>query len=116
MLDMTHLGEERDQNTQEHSRRNLDTQRHLPLGVVGWGDPGVCAVPDPSRAQRSNSQHELLQGCNSSTNAGVTDLGLVQGNNHGQVTDTRKAGVSTSNRLALGAKETHPSPARNRPL
>ena len=85
---MRYLGENNDQQTQAHSRDNLDTQRELPLGIVAGSKTNICAVGDPRSAQSANTKHELLQRSNSATDLGVTDLSLVQWDHHGQETDT----------------------------
>lgn len=84
-----YFGEESDQKTQEHRRSNLQTERQLPLGIVILRKAGVRSIANPSSTERSNAQHELLQGRNSTTDAGVADLGLVERNHHSEETDTK---------------------------
>lgn len=74
---MTYLREDGNQQAQYDSRDELNTQRQLPLGIVGRVEPNVCAVGDPRGAQCAHTEHELLQSCDSATDLGVTDLGLV---------------------------------------
>lgn len=85
---LTYLRENDNQHTQEDGGNNLDTQGYLPLGVVAGREAHVSAVGDPRSAQGSNTEHELLQCGDSTTDLGVTDLSLVQGNDHSQEADT----------------------------
>lgn len=85
---LTCLREDDDQHAQADGGNNLDTQGELPLGVVAGREAHVSAVGDPRSAQGSNTEHELLQRGDSTTDLRVTDLSLVQGNDHSQEADT----------------------------
>lgn len=84
-----YLGEDHDQETQAYSRQHLESKGQLPLGIITGRKSNVCAIGDPCGAESAYSKHELLQGCDSATNTGMTDLGLVEWNNHGKETDAR---------------------------
>lgn len=83
------LGEEEDEGCEEAGGRDLDSQADAPLLVVRGGEADVGAVRDPGGHQRADSQHELLERGDAATDAGVAELGLVQGDDHGEEADTK---------------------------
>lgn len=83
------LRKNHDKGSEENSRNDLNSERRSPLAVVGGGESNVGTVGDPGCAQRTNAQHELLEGSDTSTDAGVSQLGLVQGNDHAKGADTK---------------------------
>lgn len=89
MKTSTYFREERDQNTQEYRRSNLQTEGQLPLGIIIPRKAGVRSIANPSSTEGSNTQHELLQGRNSTTDAGVTDFSLVERNHHSEEADAK---------------------------
>lgn len=56
----------------------------------------ICSVAEPAGNERANSQHELLQSCDSSSDARMCDLSLIDGNNHHEEADTQPSDSSAS--------------------
>lgn len=83
-----YLREEGNQQAQQDRRNDLNSQRHLPLGIVGRVETNIRAVGDPRGAEGSHAQHKLLQSCDSATDLGVADLGLVERDDHGEEADS----------------------------
>lgn len=82
------LWEQHDQKRQQTSRDDLNTETDSPLPRVVWTEAGVAAKRSPTCDQSTDSQHELLQGSDSTTNTWMSKLCLVQRNDHYEETDT----------------------------
>lgn len=89
------LGEEHDEDTEDDSGDVLDTQRDTPLPAVVVGEV-VAAESNPGRDESTDTQHELLEGGDTTTDAGVCKLGLVQRDDHDEETNTETSDGTTS--------------------
>ena len=70
------FGKEENETGENDGREHLESQGQAPLCRVAF-DAYVCSVTDPSGDESTNSQHELLQGCDATSNAGMGNFGLV---------------------------------------
>lgn len=73
-----------DQGSQEDCWNDLNSERNTPLCAVGAFNVVICAVRDPRCDESADTEHELLQRCNTSSDAGMCKLCLVRGDNHGE--------------------------------
>lgn len=91
------LWEHEDEGAEDDGRDDLDAEGDSPLSVVGV--VGECAPAGPRCDEGSDSQHELLESCDSASDGRMCDLGLVQRNDHGQETDTKTGKEATSHKV-----------------
>ena len=71
------FGEEEDQKSEQKSREHLDTERDAPLSAIVVTVAGIATECGPGSYESTNSQHKLLQGSDTTTNARVGKFGLV---------------------------------------
>lgn len=77
------LGEEEDESGEQARGHDLDAQADAPLLIVRAVEADVGPVRDPGGHEGADAQHELLEGGDSASDAGVAELGLVEGDDHG---------------------------------
>ena len=76
--------EEQNQHCKDAGRYDLDPKTDTPLLRACGRKARVCSVGDPRRYQRADSEHELLQRCDTASDIWVTELCLVRRNDHNQ--------------------------------
>ena len=76
------FGEEKDQRGQEEGWQNLETEANPPLSAVVIFEGDVCAVGDPCCDEVTHSKHELLKGCDSSSDTRMCKFSLVEWDDH----------------------------------
>lgn len=89
------LREEQDEGGEQARGRDLDAEADAPLVVVRAVEADVGPVRDPGGHEGADAQHELLEGGDSASDAGVAELGLVEGDDHGEEADAGQQGLAS---------------------
>ena len=87
--------EQQDKQSENDSWRHLNTQADPPLSRAGGWEVYVTAISNPCCKQRPDPQHKLLQRGDPATNARVSQLSLVQGDDHDEETDAESSNSYT---------------------
>ena len=82
------LGEKQNQSSKDDSWDDLQTEREPPLDGIARAEVLCGSVGGPRRDESADTKHELLESSDTTTNARVSELGLVERNDHDEETDT----------------------------
>ena len=105
--------EQHDQSAKSNCWEELQSEWDPPLTAVVVCNVNVSAVRDPSGDQSTDSEHELLQGSNATSDGWMCQLGLVQRDDHYQDSYSHQ---SQGFREETDRNSPTPSPAKNLPL
>lgn len=76
--------EEHDEHSEETGWDELNSQGYAPFITATSGDVRVGGIAHPTGDQGTDAQHELLQSGDSTTDIGMCEFGLIEGNDHDQ--------------------------------
>jgi hypothetical protein len=106
------LGEEQNKSSEKEGRDVLDSKWDTPLARVVVAKASVCSVANGRGDEGTDAEHELLEGCDAAADIRMTELALIDGDDHDEKTDAE--GVSWGC-VRVVYEETYPRPARQRP-
>src|SRR5271156_2353314 len=104
--------EQHDQSAKSNCWEELQSEWDPPLTAVVVCNINVSAVRDPSGDQSTDSEHELLQGSNATSDGWMCQLSLVQRDDHYQYSYIHQSRVF---REEIESKLTNSEPSEESP-